>query len=311
LKPIGISMGDPAGVGPEILLKSLSLDPSLPIRVFGDRGVLERTRVALGLPLKFELAEITHLDPSLPLGTFTHACGVAQVSYLREGAMALEQGEISALVTGPIHKRALVESGEPGPGQTEWLGKRFHVQCPVMLLRAPTLTVVFVTTHLPLREVANALDLESIVQTVLVAEKDLRRYFYPSGPRLALAALNPHGETAGKMGEEEREILAPAVEELLKAGIKIAGPVPADVVFAHALSKKYDAVVALYHDQGLAPLKTLHFFDAVNVTLGLGKIRTSPDHGVAYDIAGKGAADPSSMLAALHLAITMAERDSR
>jgi 4-hydroxythreonine-4-phosphate dehydrogenase len=312
--PISISLGDPAGVGPEVLVKALA-DPLLRGRVqpivFGDHGILARAASISGVPIDFEIRAVTSLNPAdCPPGQFNERGGRAQVAYLEAAAQALETGEARALVTGPIHKRALTLMQAAGPGQTEWLAARFHVALPVMMLAGPRLKVVLATTHLPLRQVAGALDRQRLVDLVLVAAADLGRYFYATPPRLALAALNPHGEEHGAEGREEREILVPAVAELRAAGVNIVGPLPADALFVRAAAGAYDAVVALYHDQGLGPLKLLHFSEAINVTLGLGRIRTSPDHGVAYDIAGRGLADPTSMHAAIARAADMAERTS-
>ncbi len=311
---IGISLGDPAGVGPEVLVKALA-SPALRARikplVFGDHGILAQAASKSNTSIDFEIRSVTHLRPAdCPPGQFSERGGRAQVAYLEAAADALEAGEVKALVTGPLHKRALSLMQAPGPGQTEWLAARFNANVPVMMLAGPRLKVVLATTHLPLRQVAAALDRLRLVDLVTVAAADLSRYFCANPPRLALAALNPHGEEHGTEGQEEREILAPAVAMLRAAGVNIVGPLPADSLFVRAVAGAYDAVVALYHDQGLGPIKVLHFTEAVNVTLGLGRIRTAPDHGVAYDIAGRGLADPTSMHAAIALAADMAERTS-
>lgn len=309
--PISISMGDPAGVGPEVLVKALA-DKKLRERVrplvFGDRDILAKAASNCQAPLDFEIRSITHLDrTACPSGQFSEASGHAQVAYLEAATQALETGEVYALVTGPIHKRALKLAQAVGPGQTEWLAARFHCRLPVMMLAGPRLRVVLATTHLPLREVPGALDRARLIELVRVAAADIERYFCKGSPRLALAALNPHGEENGEPGREERTILIPAVTELRAMGINIVGPLPADALFTQAAREAYDAIVALYHDQGLGPLKALHFADGVNITLGLGVIRTAPDHGVAYDIAGQGKADPTSLIAAIELAAAMAE----
>ena len=311
---IGISLGDPAGVGPEVLVKALA-DPALRARikpmVFGDHGIIARAASASNTSIDFEIRAVTHLRPAdCPPGQFSERGGRAQFAYLEAAAQALEAGEVKALVTGPLHKRALTMMQAVGPGQTEWLAARFNANVPVMMLAGPRLKVVLATTHLPLRQVAAALDRSRLFDLVTVAAADLSRYFCANPPRLALSALNPHGEEYGTEGEEEREILAPAVALLRAAGVNIVGPLPADSLFVQAVAGVYDAVVALYHDQGLGPIKVLHFTEAVNVTLGLGRIRTAPDHGVAYDIAGRGLADPTSMHAAIALAADMAERTS-
>lgn len=301
-------MGDPGGVGPEVLLMSLA-DPvttgGLTARVYASKIVLERRAAALGVSMDFELIDPTR-DLDVTPGGYSPETGRAAMACVEAAADDLEAGTIDALVTGPIHKRALAEAGLPGAGHTEWLARRFGVSRPVMMLAGPRLKVVLATTHLPLREVASALSVEGLVEVIEVAARELERYFHPGGVHLAVAALNPHGEEAGRAGREEREVIGPAVERLRARGVRVDGPLSADAVFAAAVGGRYDAVVALYHDQGLAPVKTLQFAETVNVTLGLGYIRTSPDHGPAYDLAGSGVADPTSMKAALTTADAMA-----
>ncbi len=302
-------MGDPAGVGPEVLLMALA-DPGIAGRVeahvFGSRSVLSDLAERFGWPLDFELIESAPSDAGdVAPGGYTRAGGRIQVACLEAAADALRRGSIDALVTGPIHKRALSEAGFAGSGHTEWLARRFGARRAVMMLAGPRLRVVLATTHLPLREVASALTRKDLIEVIRLAHAELKKYFFPGGPRLAMAALNPHGEEDGREGREERELLVPVIEQLVREGIDLTGPVAADALFAQAAAGRYDAVVALYHDQGLAPLKALHFYEAVNVTLGLGFVRTSPDHGPAYDIAGQGRADPGSMKAAIALADQM------
>jgi 4-hydroxythreonine-4-phosphate dehydrogenase len=306
-------MGDPAGVGPEVILQALADRDRLgqvETLVFGDRGLLARLMKKLDLSPELQVHQVGRLGESaMKPGRFTMEGGQAQGAYLKAAADALEHGEIDALVTGPIHKRALVTCDMPGPGHTEWLAWRFGGRRPVMLLSGPRLKVALATTHLPLSKVAENITRAGLLEVGSIAARELRRYFFPAGPRLAVCALNPHGEVDGQVGSEEREIIAPAVEDLRRMGVEACGPFPGDAVFNKAVNAEYDAVLAMYHDQGLAPLKVLHFSEAVNVTLGLGIVRTSPDHGVAYDIAHKGVADPTSMTEALLLAVKMVERD--
>jgi 4-hydroxythreonine-4-phosphate dehydrogenase len=306
--PLGISMGDPAGVGPEVILAALARGPlGFDVRVYADRGLLEERAARFGWPLPADLVQACRLAPgACPPGRFSPAGGLAQVACLEAAVADLAAGRLAGLVTGPIHKRALQEAGLPGPGQTEFLAARLGAPLPVMMLCSPRLKVVLATTHLPLREVPAALTRSGLVQLVRVAADDLTRYFHPGGARLGLAALNPHGEERGRPGREEREVLAPAVAELRALGVAIEGPLAADGLMAQAVAGRFDVVVALYHDQGLGPLKALDFHAGVNVTLGLGRVRTSPDHGPAYDLAGTGRADPGSTRAALELAARMA-----
>jgi 4-hydroxythreonine-4-phosphate dehydrogenase len=306
---VAITMGDPAGIGPELVLRALA-DPAIrdllaPI-VYGDRQLLEALAKRFGLPLDFTIVPGVPLPPDLPCGLFSEPAARAAVSYLEAAVRAIRARAADALVTGPIHKGALRCCALPGPGQTEFLADRFGVGRAVMMRMGARLKVLLATTHLPLREVPRALTTASIVETVRRAEPDLRRYFFPRGFRLGVCALNPHGEEGGAEGREEREVIAPAIAALRDLGLAVSGPIPGDVAFAQALAGRHDVVLALYHDQGLAPLKALHFQDGVNVTLGLTAIRTSPDHGVAYDIAHQGTADPTSLKAALRTAVAMA-----
>jgi 4-hydroxythreonine-4-phosphate dehydrogenase len=304
---IGITMGDPGGVGPEVLIRALGeeeIRSRVRPRVFGDGTWLRGLAGRFGWGADFETSDVVDLSSFTGAGEFTEAGGRAALACLQAAADALEKGEIAALVTAPVHKRAFAPGD--GPGHTEWLAARFKAKRAVMMLCGPQLKVILATTHVPLRELPRSLTKEGLMDTVVVASRELRRYFLKKGPRLALAALNPHGEEDGRPGREEQEILIPAVSELKKQGVTIDGPLAGDTVFARAVAGHYDAVVALYHDQGLAPLKTLHARDGVNVTLGLGAVRTSPDHGVAYDIAHQGVADSASMRAAILLATEMA-----
>jgi 4-hydroxythreonine-4-phosphate dehydrogenase len=306
---IGITMGDPGGVGPEVLLQALGdegIRARILPRVFGDGAWLRSLAGRFGWKTDFEIHQVAGLSSEVRPGKFTEEGGRASMACLETAADALSGGEIAALVTAPVHKRAFAVCHAPGPGHTEWLTARFGAGKAVMMLCGPRLRVILATTHVALRDLPRVLRREDLVETVAIASRELTRYFFPKGPRLALAALNPHGEEDGLPGLEEREILSPAVEDLQKRDVNIVGPKAGDTVFAQAAGGAYDAVVALYHDQGLAPLKTLHPHDAVNVTLGLGVVRTSPDHGVAYDIAHQGIADPTSMREAILLAASMA-----
>ncbi len=304
---VGITMGDPAGVGPEIILSVLGFrkpDADVRFTVFGSKEVFSQRARDCNLPLSFSVKNI-HPHGLVPLGEYSHQGGAEAMACIESAIQSWEAGRLDALVTGPIHKRAITEAGMPGCGHTEWLANRLGSQRPVMMLAGPRLKVLLATNHLPLRDVADELSTESLWQVIRLSHEELKKYFFPNGPTLALAALNPHGEENGEPGFEERHILIPAVEKAREHGISIDGPISADALFAKAASGQYDAVVALYHDQGLAPLKAIHFHDAVNVTLGLGLVRTSPDHGPAYDIAGKAIADTRSMEAAIEMAIRM------
>jgi 4-hydroxythreonine-4-phosphate dehydrogenase len=214
-------------------------------------------------------------------------------------ANAAERRELAAMVTGPVPKGIFDHLDPRPPGQTEYLANRLGAARFAMMLAGPQLRVVPVTTHVPLRQVPALLSVDRIVQTTLAADEALRRWLDIATPRLAICGLNPHAGEEGRLGDEESRIIAPAVAELQRLGVRAIGPVVADSVFHHALQGQFDAVICMYHDQALAPLKTVHFHDAVNLTCGLPIPRLSPDHGTAYDIAGRGIADPTSMVQAL------------
>jgi 4-hydroxythreonine-4-phosphate dehydrogenase len=220
-------------------------------------------------------------------------------------------GSAAAIVTNPVANNVLYNSGFAEPGHTEFLARLVQetsgrVLRPVMMLWSPELAVVPVTIHLPLSEIFKQLSIELVVETGRIVARDLRRRFGLARPRLAIAGLNPHAGEAGTLGDEDRAIVAPAVAVLVAEGIDAKGPLPADSMFHEAARASYDAALCMYHDQALIPIKTLAFDHAVNVTLGLPFVRTSPDHGTAFDIAGTGAADPASLIAALRLATRLA-----
>jgi 4-hydroxythreonine-4-phosphate dehydrogenase len=327
--PLAVTAGEPAGIGPEIILKSWlqrEQEELPPFAVIGDPGYLER--LARDLRLEAPIAECdayqaAGLFPSaLPVislpGQFQAQPGKPAASDAKLVAGAIEEavrlaftGEISGIVTAPINKKALYDSGFEFPGHTEFLAalaSRHTGQPvrPVMMLAGPELKTVPVTIHIALSEVMAALTPELIRETAVITAHDLRQRFGIASPRLALSGLNPHAGEEGAMGREEIEIIAPVIAELREAGIDATGPWPADTLFHSRARKGYDVVLCMYHDQALIPAKTLAFDDAVNVTLGLPFIRTSPDHGTAYDIAGKGLANPSSMIAAIRMAGEMA-----
>jgi 4-hydroxythreonine-4-phosphate dehydrogenase len=313
--PIGISLGDPAGIGPEVVVRALAARPQIDARVFGDVGVLRRAALIVGVapPPTGRIDPITTLgeDDVVP-GRPNAAGGRAQLAYLQAATDAALAGEIAALVTAPISKDWIARAGFTHPGHTEYLAARAQVTEFAMMLAGPKLRVVLATTHLALREMAATLRPEAIAQAVFLAATAMRRQLGIARPRIAVAGLNPHAGEAGRFGDEELRIVAPGIAaarlRLASTGIdaEVTGPCVPDVVFRQAASGQFDAVVALYHDQGLIPVKLLHFDDAVNVTLGLPFVRTSPDHGTAYDIAGTGRARADSFLAALDLAASMA-----
>jgi 4-hydroxythreonine-4-phosphate dehydrogenase len=288
---IGITLGDPAGIGPEIVQAALAsgrLPPTADYSVIG-----QPIDCSLGQPTQ----ETTH----------------AALAALEESAALALRGEIQAVVTGPIHKARMYEIGFRFPGQTEFFANRCGVKNFAMLLTGGKLTVALVTTHLPLREVATALSKDEIVRTGLLLEDFLHRRRIQK-PRIAVAGLNPHAGESGALGREEIEIIMPAIAQL-NSQLPItnhqspifAGPFSPDTLFHHAANGDWDGVLCMYHDQGLIPLKLHAFHEGVNVTLGLPFARTSPDHGTAFEIAGKGVARADSMIAAINLAVELAQ----
>lgn len=322
---IGICLGDITGIGPEVTVKALaSLGPQAAAEclVVGDFACVERWNRQLGLPLRFHLTSESPvagsvavaetldqpLAPDLPPGAAPAAR--AAVEWLRKAAEMCLDGRLKAMVTAPVNKHAIVRSGQPFVGQTEFLSALAGVNRTVMMLLGPDergrwLRVALATTHVAIRQVADVLTGPKVELAVELASKACRDLGLPR-QRVGVCGLNPHAGEGGTLGNEEQLVIGPAVERLRTQGVDVHGPVSADALFYYALRGDYDAVVAMYHDQGLAPLKMACFETGVNWTLGLPFIRTSPDHGTAYDIAGKGNANPSSMIAALRLAQRLA-----
>jgi 4-hydroxythreonine-4-phosphate dehydrogenase len=222
-----------------------------------------------------------------------------------DGAIA---GEFDAVVTAPVHKAVINEAGVAFTGHTEYLAERTHAPLPVMMLATPELRVALATTHLPLKEVSAAITVESLCRTLEVLDHDLQKWWGLPAPRIAVCGLNPHAGESGHLGDEEIRVIAPAITRMRERGLNLSGPLPADTAFVPAQLAKCDAVLAMYHDQGLPVIKHAGFDSAVNVTLGLPILRTSVDHGTALDLAGTGAADASSLKSALHLALAILRR---
>jgi 4-hydroxythreonine-4-phosphate dehydrogenase len=328
-RPLALTMGDPAGIGPDITLMSwLRRDAeALPPFVFlGDADLLAARAGQFGCDVPLErigapaeaVEAFAKALPVLhsPLGAALDASAPSSqaapaITRSIERAVALTlDGETAAVVTNPIAKHILAKAGFPHPGHTEFLGALAQARglpaTPVMMLAGAGLRVVPITIHIPLSSVPAALTTELIVQTARITAADLTRYFGIATPRLAFTGLNPHAGEDGMLGHEDRDIIAPALASLAAEGYQVSGPHPADTLFHTRARQAYDAALAMYHDQALIPLKTLAFDEGVNVTLGLPFIRTSPDHGTAFDIAGSGKARPDSLIAALRLAAEMA-----
>jgi 4-hydroxythreonine-4-phosphate dehydrogenase len=331
--PLALTLGEPAGIGPDITFaawrrrKELGLPP---FYILADPDFLARraSRLALDVPIRvveppganaaFETA-LPVADIGVEVGAEPghpdQSSAPAVLAAIRRGVADVVAGRARAIVTNPIAKNVLYRSGFTEPGHTEYLAKLATEHSgidahPVMLLWSPELAVVPVTVHLPLREVVKALTPDLIVQTGQIVVQDLTARFRIARPRLAVAGLNPHAGELGALGDEDLSVVRPAVERLKAQGIDARGPLAADSLFHEAARVTYDAVLAMYHDQALIPIKTLAFDHAVNVTLGLPFVRTSPDHGTAFDIAGTGRAEPGSLIAALTLAARLAGNDA-
>jgi 4-hydroxythreonine-4-phosphate dehydrogenase len=329
-QPLALSLGDPAGIGPEITVKAWrALRESGPaFVVVGDHELLAAAAVGGKVPLKrvagaHEAAAVFAsalpvLD--LPLlktvvaGHADPAHAPAVIRWIETAAGLALSGDVAALVTAPVAKAPLYEAGFKFPGHTEFLAEltaaaRYEgARGPVMMLVAGDLRVSLVTIHLAVRDVPGALSIQSVVNAALVTAQALRRDFGIARPRLALSALNPHAGERGALGREEIEIIAPAARALRDLGVDCTDPRPADSLFHADARRGYDAAVCMYHDQALIPVKMLDFWGGVNVTLGLPIVRTSPDHGAGFDIAGRGVARADSLIAALKLADAIAAR---
>ncbi len=303
-KPILITMGEPSGIGPEIALAALThfrgKIGARPLRLVGD-PVLFAGRDVIATKAKVR-ARPGRPDP---------VNNEAVIEAIEIAAKACLAGEAAAVVTAPIHKAVLIESGFAYPGHTEFLGALTGAPRAVMMLASQKLRVVPLTIHIPLARVPTAISTAAIVETGEIMLAALRRDFGIPAPRLAVAGLNPHAGEEGALGGEETAVIAPAIQMLKARGHAVTGPHSADTLFHDEARKTYDAVLTMYHDQGLIPIKTLSFWDGVNVTLGLPIIRTSPDHGTAFDIAGTGQADARSMIAAIEMAAAMADARAR
>ncbi|MGO4872658.1 MAG: 4-hydroxythreonine-4-phosphate dehydrogenase PdxA [Roseiarcus sp.] len=326
-RPVALTMGDPAGIGPELVLRAWIARASLssPFFALADPKALGALARRLGLE-----APIAEVSPAEASAAFARALPVVALSApadARPGepdptfaAATIESseravgcgrsGQARALVTNPIAKATLYQAGFKFPGHTEYLGalaERWGAPAqPVMMIWSRALAVVPVTIHVALSEVPRLLTRKLIVSTARIVAADMKRRFGLARPRLALAGLNPHAGEGGAMGREEIETIAPAIAELSAEGLDDVGPLPADTMFHAAARARYDVALTMYHDQGLIPAKTLAFDTGVNVTLGLPFVRTSPDHGTAFDIAGKGLANPTSLIEALRLAARLA-----
>jgi 4-hydroxythreonine-4-phosphate dehydrogenase len=329
--PLALTLGEPAGIGPDITFTAWRRRAELglpPFYLLADPAFIARrmqriapdTPLAVVGPAAAAAAFATALpvvDIAVPVsaepGRPDESSAPAALAAIRRAVADVHAGAAAAIVTNPVAKNVLYRSGFPEPGHTEYLGKLAEqatgvaVQ-PVMMLWSPELAVVPVTIHLALKDVIPRLSESLVVETARIVARDLRERFGIARPRLAIAGLNPHAGEDGALGDEDLTVVRPAVERLKAEGIDARGPLPADSLFHRAARASYDVALAMYHDQALIPIKTLAFNHAVNVTLGLPFVRTSPDHGTAFDIAGTGRADPASLIAALQLAARLSSR---
>jgi 4-hydroxythreonine-4-phosphate dehydrogenase len=328
--PIALTMGEPAGIGGELSIKAWHHHRRElpPFYLLDDPGRIEALSKAMGTPLTVATisdpsqtaAVFGDLLPVLPVALDApvvsgqlNAANIGAVQASIEMAVRhVEDGTAAALVTNPIHKEALYNAGFAHPGHTEFLAALAGLKSePVMMLATEALRVVTVTRHVSLANALKLLSAELIVETVETVHRALTRDFAVTVPRIRVAALNPHSGEGGNMGSEETDIILPAIETLRLRGLNVTGPYPADTLFHEKARAEYDAVVCMYHDQALIPIKTIDFDRAVNITLGLPFIRTSPDHGTALDIAGTGTARESSLVAAIDMARTISANRAR
>jgi len=329
---IGITLGDPSGIGPEVVLRALAdrrARAAARFMVFGSAALLRR--VARGLHLNapsfrrvsggpaggsFDVAqggpflmECLECPARLALlGRPTAAGGAASVAWIECAVQMALDGRIDAVVTAPISKEAIHKAGYDWPGHTEMIAESAGVRKPVMMMVGGGLRIALVTTHAAIKDLPGLITRKNVLDTIRIVDHDLKRRFGLRKPRIGVCGLNPHAGEAGLFGREEAKSIAPAIRQARREGISCDGPIPADAAFTPKLRARHDAFVAMFHDQACIPVKMLAFDSGVNVTLGLPIIRTSPDHGTAYDIVRKGTANPGSMVAAILLAAEMARR---
>jgi len=320
---LAVTPGEPAGIGPEIVLRFRAEHPGFQLLAVADPGLLRQTAKSLALDLAIrewrpgmkisdrELAclPVPLATPAEP-GRLNPLNAPYVLNTLRRAVTLVQDGQADALVTGPVHKGVINESGVPFSGHTEFLADLAGAPQVVMMLATAGLRVTLVTTHLPLREVADAISGEKVQAVIRITEQALRERFGIDRPRLQILGLNPHAGEGGHLGREEQDIIIPAIGRLQAEGLLLEGPVPADTAFSPARIARFDAVVAMYHDQGLPVLKHMGFGRAVNITLGLPFIRVSVDHGTALDLAGRGTADTGSLHEAVLAAVDMATQAS-
>ena len=321
--PVGITMGDAAGIGPEIIVKLFAAGLPQATVVYGDQGILNATIKRLGLNQKLSTRTVAEpaqcsfdagtinvlnrwqaLPAELPIGQLSAQAGRGAYEYLCHAIDDAQAGRLRAIVTAPLNKKAMQAGGIDYPGHTEILAERTRTEHYAMMLVNEELRVILVTIHVALAEVSELITLDAELAVLRLAQKACLQAGV-ARPRIAVAGLNPHAGENGRFGQEEINVIAPAIEQARAEGIDATGPWPGDTIFMRARRGEFDIVVAQYHDQGLIPVKYLGVDHGINVTIGLPFVRTSVDHGTAFDIAGQGIADPSSLKASYDLALTM------
>lgn len=327
---LAITPGEPAGIGPDLIIQLVQTAQEHELICIVDSSMLQQRAEKLGLPLTINPYDANKTQAKVA-GSLTvleeplnnpSVCGVAdktnaqsQLNALQRAVKGCMSGEFSALITGPMHKGIINEAGIPFTGHTEYLAELSKTKKVVMMLAAPEsknqLRVALATTHLPLSQVSQAITQQSLKEVITILNNDMKKHFGLQKPRILICGLNPHAGEDGHLGMEEIEIITPVINELKNKGFNLKGPLPADTVFTQPYLEDADVVLAMYHDQGLPVLKHVGFGAAVNVTLGLPIIRTSVDHGTAFDLAGTGKANSGSLNAALNMAIQMAEQSTR
>ena len=307
-------MGDPSGIGPEVVLKALA-SPRIKglanFLVIGDRFIFDKYKKDLGLGLKAPLLDLSNVPKgSFSYGKTSPSFGRASMQYIDKALEMLKNGEAQALVTAPVNKASVRSSGLVNfTGHTEYLAKKTGTKDFAMMFVGKNLKVALVTRHIALGKVPASLSVEAVYKTIMLAHEWLERYFRVKDPKIGVSGLNPHAGESGAFGKEEDKIIVPAIRKASRRISGVSGPIPPDVIFYAALKQKYDCVISMYHDHALAPFKMLYFYSGVNLTIGLPFIRTSPDHGTAFNIAGQGIASPLSMVEALALAARLASKE--
>ena len=321
---LALTPGEPAGVGPDLLIQTVQQSQQAQLVAFADPDMLAQRAQQLGLPLKILPLDTSAEPVATAAGTITVAampaaetvipgklnCSNAPyvLQTLDAAIASCQSGDCQAMITGPVQKSIINDAGISFSGHTEYLAQKTNSATVVMMLATKELRVALATTHLPLRQVADAISAELLVDVLNVLHSDLHSKFNIARPVILVCGLNPHAGESGHLGREEIDIIEPVLQQLREQSMNIIGPLPADTLFTDKYLQRADAVLAMYHDQGLIPLKTIAFGKCINMTLGLPIIRTSVDHGTAYDIAGKGRADPKSLIQAITLAAELVQK---